>query len=263
MSLFWTLMAILLIIRIFILACRAKDILEGSTSHQSTIDHLHIGYFSSIALVECISAFFLLRKFASARRTSIEAASTSGLFKYLMRSTEIRLATLAIIGFSRAITYSFQTTAQSATTTASQLDRFVYTLECLFPIMLLYAPLLLLLLQLHILNRFSIDILASKVVVTKYINESSSQSRSRHLNASSRKHHNSVLGTSNISMYPDSHVETRVDAQGVMSNSQERIINGNISRAGTHRSSEDIYEFQHKSGTITRTVEFEFHDSAA
>jgi hypothetical protein len=59
----------------------------------------------------------------------------------LMRSTEIRLATLAVIGFSRAITYSFQTTAQSATTTASQLDRFVYTLECMFPVMLLYDPL--------------------------------------------------------------------------------------------------------------------------
>jgi len=141
MSLFWTIMAILLTIRTFILASRAKDILEGSTSRQTTIDHLHVGYFSSIALVECISAFFLLRKFASARRTSIEAASTSGLFSYLMRSTEIRLATLAVIGFSRAITYSFQTTAQSATTTASQLDRFVYTLECLFPVMLLYAQL--------------------------------------------------------------------------------------------------------------------------
>jgi hypothetical protein len=137
MSLFWTIMAILLTIRTFILANRAKDILEGITSRQKTIDHLHIGYFSSIALMECISAFFLLRKFASARRTSIEASSTSGLFSYLMRSTEIRLATLALIGFSRAITYSFQTTAQSATTTASQLDRFVYTLECVFPVMLL------------------------------------------------------------------------------------------------------------------------------
>jgi hypothetical protein len=53
-----------------------------------------------------------------------------------MRSTEIRLTTLAAIGFSRAITYSFQTTAQSATTVAGQVDRFVYTLECLFPIIM-------------------------------------------------------------------------------------------------------------------------------
>ena len=137
MGLFWTIMAVLLAIRILILTSRAKDIVAGNNDRQQYIDHLHIGYFSSIALVECISAFFLLRKFASAKRHSIEAASTSGLFQYLMRSTEIRLTTLACIGFSRAITYSFQTTAQSATNVASQVDRFVYTLECLFPIMML------------------------------------------------------------------------------------------------------------------------------
>ena len=137
MVLFWTIMVALLIIRIMILTSRAKDIVAGNTDRQNFIDHLHIGYFSSIAVVECISAFFLLRKFASAKRVSIEAASTSGLFQYLMRSTEIRLTTLAAIGFSRAITYSFQTTAQSATTVASQVDRFVYTLECLFPIVML------------------------------------------------------------------------------------------------------------------------------
>jgi hypothetical protein len=136
-SLFWTIMTAILIIRILILTSRAKDILAGNTSRQDFIDHLHIGYFSSISLVECISAFFLLRKFASARRDSIHASSTSGLFQYLMRSTEIRLTTLAAIGFSRAITYSFQTSAQAATSVPSQLDRFVYTLECLFPIMML------------------------------------------------------------------------------------------------------------------------------
>lgn len=136
MGLFWSIMVALLVIRIMILMSRAKDIVAGNTSRQGYIDHLHIGYFSSIAVVECISAFFLLRKFASAKRDSIEAASPSGLFKYLMRSTEIRLTTLAAIGFSRAITYSFQTTAQSATTVAGQVDRFVYTLECLFPIIM-------------------------------------------------------------------------------------------------------------------------------
>ena len=136
-SLFWTIMAVLLIIRMFILTSRAKDILAGNNNRQYLIDHLHIGYFTSIATVECVSAFFLLKKFASAKRDSMEATSTSGLFHYLMRSTEIRLTILAAIGFSRAITYSSQTTAQSATTVASQVDRFVYTLECLFPIMML------------------------------------------------------------------------------------------------------------------------------
>ena len=94
-------------------------------------------YFGTIALVECTSAFFLLRKLAYAHRTSIGAATGSKLFVYLMRSTEIRVAMLAFVGFSRTITYSFQTTAQSATNTASQLDRFVTTLECLFPEMML------------------------------------------------------------------------------------------------------------------------------
>jgi len=243
MSLFWTIMIILLTIRTFILVNRAKDILEGSTSRQNTIDHLHIGYFSSIALVECISAFFLLRKFARARRTSIDAASTSGLFSYLMKSTEIRLATLALIGFSRAITYSFQTTAQSATTPASQLDRFVYTLECMFPVMMF------------------IDTLASRVVASNYTHESSSQSRSRHPNVSSSRKNNN--GLSNISMYPISHVETRIDSHGAMSSSQERIIEGIASQAGTHNSSEETREFDSKNGAITKTVEFDFHESAA
>jgi hypothetical protein len=64
-------------------------------------------------------------------------------------------------------------------------------------------------------------------------------------------------------MYSVSHVETRVDAHGVMSSSQELIIEGTLSQAGTHNSSEEIQEFQNKNGVITKTVEFDFHDSAA
>jgi hypothetical protein len=137
--LFWAMMVIILMIRLVILVSRARDIINVSTSEQPLIDHLHIGYFSSIAVVECISAFFLLRKFAQAKRTSLAAAKQGGLFSYLMKSTEIRLAILALIGISRAITYSSQTTAQAATNVASQCDRFVYTLECLFPIIMLYV----------------------------------------------------------------------------------------------------------------------------
>jgi hypothetical protein len=99
----------------------------------NTVNLLHIGYFTAVALVECLSAFFLLRKFHWARGSTMNV----GLFSYLMRSTETRLALLAIVGVTRAVTYSFQTTAQSATTIASQLDRFAYTLECVFPVMIL------------------------------------------------------------------------------------------------------------------------------
>jgi hypothetical protein len=119
-----------------IIVSRARQIIAGNTQFQMLIDHLHVGYFSSIAVVEIISAVFLLRKFAAARQTSFEVAPKSGIFKYLMRSTEIRLAALALIGITRSVTYSFQTAAQSATTVASQVDRFVFTLECLFPIIM-------------------------------------------------------------------------------------------------------------------------------
>ena len=137
MSLFWVLVVAATVVRCFIAATRVKSILDPTLNLQSTIDHLHVGYFSLIALIECVSSFFLLRKFAQAHRASQDVFSKSGLFSYLLRSTEIRLATLALIGVSRAITYSSQSAAQSATSVASQIDRFVYTMETMFPVMLL------------------------------------------------------------------------------------------------------------------------------
>lgn len=110
---------------------------KGGDTRQELINHLHIVYFVLIALVECISAFFLLRIFAEGLKTSVASAITTTPFRYLMRSTELRLALLAVLGTTRAVTYSFQSSAQSATGVASQLDRFAYTMECLFPIMML------------------------------------------------------------------------------------------------------------------------------
>ncbi|KAJ0126347.1 Protein MSN1 [Fusarium oxysporum f. sp. albedinis] len=147
-SLFWTIIVIISALRIMIAIMRVRSILHGGDPYQEVINNLHIGYFASIASVECISAYFLLTVFASAKTTSLQAAIEAGLFRYLMRSTEVRLALLAVIGVMRAITYSFQTTAQSATNVASQLDRFAYTMECLFPFVML------------------IDMLASRLVFT-------------------------------------------------------------------------------------------------
>ncbi|KAF5696825.1 hypothetical protein FMUND_15588 [Fusarium mundagurra] len=124
-------------LRIMIAIMRVRSILDRGDSYQEVINNLHIGYFVSIAAVECISAYFLLTVFASAKTTSLKVAIEAGFFRYLMRSTEVRLALLAVIGVMRAITYSFQTTAQSATNVASQLDRFAYTMECLFPFVML------------------------------------------------------------------------------------------------------------------------------
>jgi hypothetical protein len=137
--LFWIMILIITVFRFAICVSRIQDILENSNSRVDFIDHMHIGYFTSIALVEILSSYFLLRKFFSAQSGSAQVNSRLGLFKYLTRSTEIRLAALTLIGITRAITYSFQTTAQSATATSGQVDRFVTTLECLFPIVMLYV----------------------------------------------------------------------------------------------------------------------------
>jgi hypothetical protein len=106
----------------------------------------------------------------------------------------------------------------------------------------------------------SIDILASKLVVTNHIHESSSQRSRQQKNLSNRRTKN---GLSDISMYPVSHIETRVDAHGLRSSSQELIIEGTPSHTGTNKSSEEVDEYQGKNGAITKTVEFDFHDSSA
>ncbi|KAL2266726.1 hypothetical protein VTJ83DRAFT_6078 [Remersonia thermophila] len=153
-TMFWSIMLAIATVRVMIAQTRARLILNDDTSLQKTINRLHMAYFPLIALVECLSAYFLLSTFARAKTTGIMTTGTRmGLFRYLMRSTEIRLALLAIIGIMRAVTYSFQVDAQSATHTASQVDRFAYTLECLFP-MIMY-----------------IDMLSSKVVHMKQHHE--------------------------------------------------------------------------------------------
>lgn len=131
----------ILVIRVFILVFRTRYLLNRreEAELQALISRLHVGYFVSIALVECVSSAMLLLKFRSARNVSMRAALQGGssmLFSYLMRSTEVRLAMLAAIGVSRAATYSFQASVQSATSVAGQLDRFVYTTECMFPVLL-------------------------------------------------------------------------------------------------------------------------------
>jgi hypothetical protein len=129
---YWVLICIVAIFKTLIAVARVQDILGDSVSRVDLIDHLHVGYFVGIAVVEALSSYFLLRKFFTAKTESAQVDSKVGLFSYLTRSTEIRLAALTLIGITRAITYSFQTTAQSATTASGQLDRFVTTLECLF-----------------------------------------------------------------------------------------------------------------------------------
>jgi hypothetical protein len=130
-------MLVILAIRMVILVSRAMDNMNGTIDLQYRIGHLHVGYFVSIAVVETLSSFYLLRIFNAAKATSTVIYSKNDLFHHLMKSTEIRLATLSLVGITRAITYSFQTAAQSATSVASQVDRFAYTLECVFPVLMM------------------------------------------------------------------------------------------------------------------------------
>ena len=123
--------------RTAILSQRVLDILSSSTARQFLLNELHIGYFGSLALVETVSAFFLLRIFIQGKRQTRILPSGSSLFKQLILSTEVRVSSLAIIGIGRTITYHFHTTAQSATNLAGQLDRFLTTCVNYFPLIML------------------------------------------------------------------------------------------------------------------------------
>jgi len=136
--LFWSIMAGVTGVRLTILVHRVWNTMSQDDKYQVVINHLHIAYFILIALAEVLSAFFLLRTFAVAQRSSVHTLqSNKNLFKRLTHSTELRLALLAPIGITRSITYSFQASAQSATNLATQMDRFAYTLECMFPVILI------------------------------------------------------------------------------------------------------------------------------
>lgn len=129
-------MASVLAFKIAILVLRVQVLINPTELMLRHISYLHIGYFVSIALAETLTACLLLQYFRSATLNAKSGAIGDSLFRYLMRSTEIRAATVCLIGITRATTYSFQSTAQLATTTAGQVDRFVATLEMMFPVVM-------------------------------------------------------------------------------------------------------------------------------
>jgi hypothetical protein len=135
---FWILMVTVVGIRVGIMESRAQGLLQNSDSLQHLVDRLHLGYFITIALLEIVSSAFLIKLLHDARLSSLDVM-TSNIFHQLMRTTEVRLATLALIGIGRSVTYSFQEVFQGATTVAGQFDRFMYSLECFFPFLMLYV----------------------------------------------------------------------------------------------------------------------------
>ncbi|KAF2993647.1 hypothetical protein E8E14_001364 [Neopestalotiopsis sp. 37M] len=135
-TIFWAIALAVAAIRAAILVGRIKITLVPDSDFSKIVNYLHVGYFTLIALLECISAYFLLREFSSARRASKDAALSGSLLQHLMRGTETRVASLALVGISRAIAYIFNQSLPQALSTAGQVDRFFYTLECLFPMMI-------------------------------------------------------------------------------------------------------------------------------
>ncbi|KAM0354994.1 hypothetical protein ACHAPU_000840 [Fusarium lateritium] len=140
-GIFWSLMACTAISRVCIAIYRAKFLIEGDPEYEVIINYFHIGYFSFIAISECTSAYFLVVIFASATTSSMNAALKVGLMRYLTRSTEMRVAFLALIGVIRTVIHPFMTPGQKAVNIASQLDRFLYALACLYPTVLYFDTL--------------------------------------------------------------------------------------------------------------------------
>jgi hypothetical protein len=123
-------------VRIVIIVFRVRSILAGNNDLLTIINHIHIAYFGLIASLECLSAYFLIVLFTSAKASSAEIARNGGLFQYLARSTEMRVALLALQGVLRAVTHSFKTAGQTAENIATQLDRFFYAVFCLYSMVL-------------------------------------------------------------------------------------------------------------------------------
>lgn len=109
--------------------------------YQSSTRNLGVTCFVAIALIELTSAVFLLRNFRAGLKASTTSPPRGGqLFRYLMRSTEIRVTSLALIGITRAATYSFHAIGSGATEgVANQLDRLMVIMQALFPIVMLYV----------------------------------------------------------------------------------------------------------------------------
>ncbi|RKL17138.1 hypothetical protein BFJ68_g4645 [Fusarium oxysporum] len=225
---FWFMIISVSGIRVVIAAVRARRIMNALDTDQSLINHLHMGYFILIALLECLSSFFLLRVFSSAKSTSLSAAIKAGLFRYLMRSTEVRLALLAVLGIIRAITYSFQNAEQSATNLASQIDRFAYT---------------------------------SKVVFHNQVYGSSGQSRHQPGGYPHRQFANGRGGDIVLTTQQGENiVEVRGgESTGDRTSSQERIISRRDHRNPS--SDIDLDEMDTKQIGISKTVAFEVHSS--
>ncbi|KAK2681998.1 hypothetical protein RAB80_003791 [Fusarium oxysporum f. sp. vasinfectum] len=121
-SIFWTGIAGIIIIRVVIIVFRVRSIFADNDNLLPAINQIHIAYFGLMAILECLSAYFLVVIFTSAKASSAEITHSGGLFQYLARSTEMRVALLALQGTLRAIIHSFTSVDQKAVNIVTHID---------------------------------------------------------------------------------------------------------------------------------------------
>ncbi|KAL2860998.1 uncharacterized protein BJX67DRAFT_391646 [Aspergillus lucknowensis] len=133
---FWVCLLALVAVRVAILVLRTVEILH-EPDFKSLIGFLHVGYFALLAVLETCSSWLLIRFFLNAHGMAPAGSRTLYLFKFLLRSTELRVSALSVIGITRATAYPFQIAEHLVVNIPNQIDRFAYTLECLFPVILM------------------------------------------------------------------------------------------------------------------------------
>ncbi|OAQ62465.1 hypothetical protein VFPPC_16660 [Pochonia chlamydosporia 170] len=140
LTLFWVLMLVVIVIRVFVIINLGLFSLTHYISlrrFQTITRSLMPIVFVAVALIECITAVFLLRTLRLALLASGKSPLKGGrLVRYLMSSTEIRVASLALIGIARTATYLSQghELTGGTNTVAIQVDMFIIVLQALFPI---------------------------------------------------------------------------------------------------------------------------------
>lgn len=143
LSLFWTLIFVIVTLSLTALVLNTRFLVEPGSPVSAALVKIGIGYFVSIALAECLSAGFLLRKFRNEHKSAVSSPLSGGkLYCHIMRSTTMRVTVLASIGVSRAVTTALTSKTHKLDDTqyrnvVGQLDMLVYMMSCFFPTVIL------------------------------------------------------------------------------------------------------------------------------
>ncbi|OAQ69827.1 hypothetical protein VFPPC_02403 [Pochonia chlamydosporia 170] len=124
-TLFWVLMLLFAALRVVVNVIEVLFILGEipEALFQAVITKLAMACFMAIALAECTSSVFLLKTFVLALRSSRTGPLSGGrLYRFLIRSTEIRVATLAFVGIGRTVTYPLRADSSNTEIPSNSVD---------------------------------------------------------------------------------------------------------------------------------------------